>query len=53
MPSEIEEKFDEEVNRWIHEGRLLPCEASELGIIPMMAVVQETKGKVRPVLEFR
>ena len=43
MPSETEEKFDEEVNRWISEGCLLPCEASEQGIVPTIAMVQETK----------
>jgi transposase InsO family protein len=53
MPLEVEQKFDEEVNAWISEGWLVPCEPPEDGIVPLMAVVQETKGKVRPVLDFR
>lgn len=48
------EEFDKEVVRWIDEGILMPWkeEVSE-GIIPMLAVVQPTKDKVRPVLDFR
>ena len=47
-------EYDKEVNRWIQEGILVPWkdDVSE-GIIPMMAVVQPTKNKVRPVLDFR
>ena len=48
-----QEKFDEEVNRWISEGWLRPCDESEGGVLPLMAVVQINKGKVRPVLDFR
>ena len=48
------EVFDSEVERWIDEGILIPWgrEVTE-GIIPMMAVEQPTKDKVRPVLDFR
>ena len=51
---ETKEKFAEEVDRWIAEGWLQPCANSEKGgVLPLMAVVQSTKGKVRPVLDFR
>ena len=51
---ETREKFAEEVERWIHEGYLKPCASSEKGgVLPLMAVVQANKQKVRPVLDFR
>ena len=47
------EKYDREVERWIEEGILqeLPHEVD--GVLPLMAVVQDNKNKVRPVVEFR
>jgi len=48
------EGFEKEVESWITEGILLPWnEHVETGIIPLMAVVQPTKNKVRPVLDYR
>ena len=48
------EKFDNEVERWIEEGWLRPCsEVDGGGVLPLMAVVQVNKDKVRPVLDFR
>ncbi|XP_076055165.1 uncharacterized protein LOC143033558 [Oratosquilla oratoria] len=50
----VREDFDLEVERWIEEGILSPWEEPvEGGILPLMAVVQPTKSKVRPVLDFR
>ncbi|XP_076056355.1 uncharacterized protein LOC143034304 [Oratosquilla oratoria] len=50
----VREDFDLEVERWIEEGILSPWEEPvEGGILPLMAVVQPTKRKVRPVLDFR
>ena len=47
------EEFDKEVQRWIAEGILIPWhESIEVGVIPLMAVEQPTKKKVRPVLDF-
>ena len=46
--------FEEEVERWIAEGILVPWEGDDgLGILALMPVVQETKEKTRPVLDFR
>ena len=47
------EEFGKEVNRWIAEGILIPWTEVKSGIIPLMAVEQPTKNKVRPVLDFR
>jgi transposase InsO family protein/ribonuclease HI len=50
---ETQEEFDAEVGRWITNGWLKPSPASSNGVIPLMAVVQHNKHKVRPVLDFR
>ncbi|XP_068224554.1 uncharacterized protein [Palaemon carinicauda] len=48
------EEFEKEVDRWIAKGILVPWkEKVDVGIIPLMAVEQPTKNKVRPVLDFR
>ena len=48
------EEFERQVDRWVDEGILMPWgEKVESGILPLMAVEQQTKGKVRPVLDFR
>ena len=45
-------KFEEEVERWIEQGWLVPCRDKPMcvqdlgeGVIPLMAVVQLTKQK--------
>lgn len=53
MSENTREPFEAEVVRWIEEGILIPWEGEVKGILPLMAVVQPTKGKVRPVLDFR
>ena len=42
-----------EVHRWIEEGVLIPWKGDEGGVLALMSVEQTTKGKVRPVLDFR
>ena len=46
-------QYDAELDRWIADGILVPWEGEVGGIIPLMAVEQPTKGKIRPVLDFR
>ena len=46
------ERFNVEIE-WISKGWLTPCEATPHGFLAMMAVEQTSKGKVRPVLDFR
>ena len=53
MRPEIEEKFDAQIEKWKSNGWLQPCEDPGHGIVPLMAVEQPSKGKVRPVLDFR
>ena len=50
---EIRVEFDKKVERWIDERILIPRSGKVEGILPLMAVVQPTKKKVRPVLDFR
>ncbi|XP_043245437.1 uncharacterized protein LOC122393477 [Amphibalanus amphitrite] len=52
-----QERFDAELRLWIEEGWLRPYNEQEhgpvRGLIPLMAVTQEAKDKVRPVLDYR
>lgn len=46
--------FEREVEGWIEEGILLSWEGDEKSRkLPLMAVVQPTKSKVRLMLDFR
>jgi transposase InsO family protein len=53
VQKEIKDEYDKEIDEWIDSGWLQrytgPCD----GLIPLMAVIQSTKSKVRPVLDFR
>ena len=50
----VRERFDAEIERWISLGWLQPCNGDEEGgVLPLMAVTQVNKDKVRPVLDFR
>lgn len=53
MSDNICMKFKSEVKRWINNGWLVKIPEHKNGVIPLMAVVQEKKNKVRPVLDFR
>ena len=53
MSAEKQEEYEKEIERWIEEGILVPWEGSVSGVIPLMAVEQQTKDKIRPVLDFR
>ena len=50
-------EYEEELQRWVDEGWLIPYDQTEQGqpegLIPLMAVLQERKKKVRPVLDYR
>ena len=48
------EKFETAVDQWVKERCLISWNGSvENGILPLMAVEQPTKSKVRPVLDYR
>lgn len=53
MSPAIEQRFDEELEKWKAEGWLVPCEAPARGWLPLMAIDQPNKNKVRPVMDFR
>lgn len=57
VPSKAREQFDSELERWIEEGWLREYDEREFGpakgLIPLLAVVQDNKAKVRPVLDYR
>ena len=55
VPADHQEAFDKEVEAWIEEGILQPVPQDEpvTSVLPLMAVVQPNKRKVRPVLDFR
>ena len=48
-----QQEFDEELKRWVEQGVLLPATGESGSVIPLMAVRQEQKNKVRPVLDYR
>lgn len=47
------EEFDKEINNWIEEGILVEGSFPDSQIIPLMAVRQQSKSKVRPVMDYR
>ena len=53
LESEKNSEFEEEVERWIVDGILVPWKGEGKGVLPLMAVFQATKKKVRPVLDYR
>ena len=55
IPVSAKEAFDVELQLWIDEGILVPVPHEERvdSVVPLMAVEQSTKGKTRPVLDFR
>lgn len=57
VPSDVRHEYERELSKWIDDGWLVPYDEAELGqpkgLIPLMAVVQQNKSKVRPVLDFR
>ena len=54
---DVRDGFESELEQWIRDGWLVPYDEAELGrprgLIPLMAVVQASKSKVRPVLDYR
>ena len=52
LESEKNSEFEEEVERWIADGILVPWKGEGKGVLPLMAVFQTTKKKVRPVLDY-
>ena len=57
IPPSVRQQYDAELEKWISEGWLQPYDEGKLGpakgLIPLLAVVQVNKAKVRPVMDFR
>ena len=53
MPEDAKREFETEVAAWIKNGWLRPYDGACQGLIPLMAVIQHNKDKVRPVLDYR
>lgn len=57
VSEEVRADFEAEVMVWIKEGILVPHDVDRhgqaAGLIPLMAVSQPNKNKVRPVLDYR
>ena len=49
----MHERYAEEIQSWISKGWLIEWDGPIKGVIPLLAVVQPTKDKVRPVMEYR
>lgn len=50
---EVRRDYEAELQIWRNEGWLKPFHGQAKGLIPLMAVEQRNKKKVRPVLDFR
>ena len=56
-PKRLQGEYEWELQAWIQNGWLIPYPESELGppkgLIPLMAILQESKQKVQPVMDYR
>ena len=56
IPTAARSSYEEEIQEWIANGWLEPCDDEKMGpakgLIPLMAIVQQNKDKVRPVMDF-
>ena len=57
VASSAQAEYESEIEEWITNGWLKPYDERKYGpakgLIPLMAVVQQNKAKVRPVMDFR
>ena len=49
----VSERYRAEIQSWISKGWLVKWDGPVKGVIPLLAVVQPTKDKVRPVMDYR
>ena len=56
-PKRLQGEYEQELLAWIQNGWLIPYPESELGppkgLIPLMAILQENKQQVWPVMDYR
>ena len=57
IPARACAEYNKELQNWVDNGWLVPYPEDKLeplkGLIPLIAVIQQNKQKVRPVLDFR
>ena len=57
IPTSARLSYEAEIEEWITNGWLEPYDDETLGpakgLIPLMAIIQQNKDKVRPVMDFR
>ena len=53
VKEDIRERFEEKVDEWIENQWLIPYDGEVRAYVPLMAVEQPQKSKVRPVLDYR
>ena len=57
IPARACAEYDKELQNWIDNGWLVPYSEDKLGppkgLIPLVAVIQQNKQKIRPVLDYR
>ncbi|XP_047127791.1 uncharacterized protein LOC124808636 [Hydra vulgaris] len=53
ISEDVKSEYAMEISEWIAQGWLKPFEGKCNGIIPLMAVIQRNKLKVRPVMDYR
>ena len=57
IPTAARSSYEEEIQEWIANGWSEPYDDKKMGpakgLIPLMAIVQQNKDKVRPVMDFR
>ncbi|XP_043235723.1 uncharacterized protein LOC122388597 [Amphibalanus amphitrite] len=57
VPSAARREYDAELDAWIAQGWLVPYDedrhGAAKGLVPLMAVQQSNKAKVRPVMDYR
>ena len=56
MPCKIRTLYEEKLERWIQDGWLIPYVEGKYkpskGLVPLIAIVQQSKGKVWPVMDL-
>ena len=50
---QFEDEVDQELSDWKKNGWLIPFTGEPRAFLPLMAIEQAAKGKVRPVLDYR
>ena len=53
ISEDVKSEYAMEISEWIAQGWLKPFEGRCNGIIPLMAVTQRNKLKIRPVMDYR